>query len=406
MRISRCSGKVRLVHAVLSAAMAGASATAIAHEDEPAAASSGHLFPHEVSGFAVDGGMTWYLQGTDGNSSGDVLDLTYTLDLNIEAPVGDHGKVIIALEAGDGAGVDSRLGSLSTANYDAFITTLSNQDTEATFNSFSISQAFYEGEYADGALVVDFGKLDVHSLYDDNAFANDETDQFMSAIFTRSPGTSFAELDAYYAPGLAVTWSAAEMLDMTFILANGNGAGFDRAGSRPYGVVQATLKTELAGMEGNYRVYAIRDERRYTDISSGGDTENSAWGLSFDQAVADDIGLFARYSAQDNGVRENQVENAWSFGAVFEGGRWGRDDDVVGIGYGSVNINTDPAVIADMTAAGVVSPDDETHLELYYKVGFSDHFTLTPDIQVIGNNGGDGDSSTVTVYGLRGQLNF
>ncbi len=396
----------RLSPLALALSLAGVAGGAWAHSDE--ADDGGHLIPHQTASFNIDGGMTWYLQGADGNDNGkgDGIDLTYTLDLNIEAPVSEHGKVAIALEAGDGSGVDGRLGSLSTANYDAFITTLSNQDTEATFNSFSISQAYYEGEYAGGDLIVDFGKLDVHSLYDDNAYANDETDQFMSAIFTRSPGTSYAELDAYYAPGLALNWAASDMLDLTFVLANGNGAGFDNVGARPYGVVQANIKPVIAGLEGNYRFYVIRDERRYTKISDGSETENTAWGLSFDQALPGELGLFARYSAQDDGIQENQVKSSWSLGLVAEGGRWGREDDVVGIGYGSVNINDDPVVIADMKSNGVGTPDDETHLEVYYKIGFSDHFTLTPDIQVIGNNGGDGDRSTVTVYGLRGQLNF
>jgi len=370
-----------------------------AHEGEEED-DGGHLVAHKVGGVNIDGGMTWFLQGSDGNTGNDATDLTYTLDLNLSASVGEHGSVNIALESGNGAGIDEQLGSLSTANYDAFITELSTSSN--SFNAPSISQAYYEGEYIDGRLVVDFGKLDIHSMYDDNAYANDETDQFLSGIFTRSAGTTYAELDEYYAPGIALVYALSDHVDVSLIGANGNNSGFDKVSNRPYGVVQITIKPEFGGLDGNYRLYGIHDWRRYTD-TAGKATENSAYGISLDQALPGSLGVFARYSAQDDKLVENFVKSSWSLGAVVEGSHWGRDDDMLGAGYGSVTVNTDPVVLA---AAGMTSADDETHLEIYYKFGFSDHFTFTPDIQVIDNNGGIANGDSITVYGARGQLNF
>jgi len=400
----------------LAATLTMMSGGAMAHDGEEG---GGHLIPHHIAaGLGIEGGVTWFLQGTDGNDNGtgDALDLTYTFDLSVEARVSNSGKVVAAFEAGNGNGVDARLGSLSTANYDAFVT-----DTFATdqasgvtdINSPNLSQLYYEGEYLDGRLVVDFGKLDVHSMYDDNAYANDETDQFLSAIFTRSPGTSFSELDRYYAPGVAASFAAGEQLDLTFILANGNGAGFDAFGNRPYGVVQANVKPVFGGLDGNYRFYVIQDQRRYHKIAgasvdtggniSGTVSSNTAWGVSFDQALPGEVGVFARYSNQKNDLAENSVESVWSLGASASGANWGREDDAIGLGYGQLKVNNDPFIKSQM---GVTNQDDESHVELYYKLGFSDHFTLTPDIQVITNNSGNADSATVTVYGVRGQLSF
>lgn len=378
----------------LAVSFAMFSGGAFAHDGEE---EGGHLIPHHAAGLGIEGGVTWFLQGTNGNKNGngDAADLTYSFDLSIEARVSNEGKVVAAFEAGNGNGVDGRLGSLSTANYDAFVTDTFADATNSgvtDINSPNLSQLYYEGEYLEGQVVVDFGKLDVHSMYDDNAYANDETDQFMSAIFTRSPGTSYAELDRYYAPGVAVGVAAGEKLDLMFILANGNGAGFDSFSDRPYGVVQANVKPGFGGLEGNYRFYAIQDQRKYTTIS-GGNATNTAWGISFDQALPGEAGVFARYSKQKDDLTENEVDSAWSLGAIVGGANWGRSDDVIGLGYGEVNSNTK-----------VVSKEDETHIELYYKIGFSDHFTLTPDIQVIDNNGGGTDQ--ITVYGVRGQLNF
>lgn len=399
----------------VAATLAMFSGGAFAHDGEE---EGGHLITHHVAGLGIEGGVTWFLQGTDGNDNGngDALDLTYSFDLSIEARVSNSGKVIAAFEAGNGHGVDSRLGSLSTANYDAFVTDIFATDTTngvTDSNSPNLSQLYYEGEYMDEKLVVDFGKLDVHSMYDDNAYANDETDQFMSAIFTRSPGTSYGELDRYYAPGIAVNMAATDNLDLTVILANGNGAGFDAFGNRPYGVVQANVKPGFGGLEGNYRFYVIQDQRRFHKIAGasvdangniiGTVSSNTAWGISFDQALPNEMGVFARYSSQKSDLAENTVESVWSLGASASGANWGREDDAFGIGYGVIKVNKDPFIKSQM---GVTNQDDESHTELYYKIGISDHFTLTPDVQVISNNGGDADRGSVTVYGLRGQLNF
>jgi high affinity Mn2+ porin len=364
-----------------------------------------HLIPHHVGKISIDGGLTWVLQATDGAPQ-NTTDLSYSMDLSLEAPVSKHGKAVIALEAGDGLGVDATLGSLSTANYDAFYTNLTNT-TPGTTNVVvpSVSQAYYEGDYMEGRMTASVGKLDVYGNFDENAYANDETDQFLSAIFVRSAGTSYAELDQYYAPGIALKYSASEAIDLTLIAANGNGDGFNNVFDYMYLVGQIDFKPRLAGRDGNYRFYVISDARHnaYSEINTGKYTTNTAWGLSFDQSIQDEVGLFARYSSQDDGIAENIVKSSWSFGALFEGALWGRDRDTIGIGYGSVILNdkANPATVLGFSSIG-----DEGHIETFYKVGFSDHFTLTGDVQVITNNGGNGAADTVTVAGVRGQLNF
>lgn len=364
---------------------------------------------HQIAGIDISGGITTFLQSTDGAPQNTTA-LSYSLDLGLEAPVGKHGKAVVALEAGDGLGVDSTLGSLSTANYDAFYTNLQDVQTDNHTNLVvpSVSQAYYEGEYYDGGMIVNVGKLDVHGNYDDNAYANDETDQFMSAIFVRSPGTSYAELDRYYAPGIVVHYAAAKMIDLTFIAANGNGDGYNDVFDYMYLVGQVNFKTQFGSQPGNYRFYAISDNRRsmqttFTKISDGSNTSNTAWGLSFDQALADGVGLFARYSMQDDTIAENTVKAAWSLGTLLNGALWGRDWDMIGLGYGTIMLNDKTDLAA---ALGTSDTGDESHIEAYYKFGVSQQFTLTVDAQVINNNGGNAAADTVTVAGLRGQLNF
>ena len=369
---------------------------AAAHDSEEG--DGGHIIPHEIGKLNISGGITSILQGTSGvPNNNDVTDFTYTLDLNFEAAISRHGKVIVALEAGNGTGVNDIGGTgyfLSIPNYDAYVT------ETAGVTTVSVSQAYYEAEYLDGFLGVAAGKLDVHSLYDENAYANDETDQFISGIFTRYPGSLFTELDSYYAPGIALTVNPSDMLEFRLIGANGSGSGFENIFDNGYMVGHVGVMPKLLGREGNYHFHVIYDARNYTDIDTGDVTENTSFGLSADQEIMDGIGVFARYGVMDDGIDENLVKSAISAGVSLSGSLWNRENDVVGIAAGVLAINE------DSSSSVAANPDDESHFEVYYKLGFSEHFTLTPDLQVVTNAGGDADNDTITVYGLRAQMNF
>jgi len=362
-----------------------------------------HLITHHAGPVSIDGGITWILQASDG-APANTTALSYSLDLGLAAPVSKHGRVVIALEAGDGKGVDPVISPLSNTNYDAFYTNLMNTSPDSTnVVVTSVSQVYYEGSDLDDRLVMSIGKIDVHGKFDDNAYANDETDQFLSAMFVRSPGTSYAELDQYYAPGVALGLSPSKSVDLTFIAANGKGDGFDNVFDSMYLVAQANIKPQLGGRDGNYRFYALSDHRPYTKIMGGTKTSNTALGLSFDQSIYNGVGLFARYSTQDDGIAENIVKSSWSLGALLEGALWGRGRDTAGFGYGIANLN-DKANLA--AALGTGNTGDESHLEMFYKVGLSQHFTLTADVQLLNNIGGNAAADTVRIAGMRGQINF
>lgn len=356
----------------------------------------GHIIPHTIGKLNISGGITAILQGTSGiANNGDVTDLSYSFDLSLEAPISKNGKVVVALEAGDGEGVNENISSLSVPNYDAA-------------NSFvdgyvipSVTQVYYEGEYYDGLLGVTAGKLDVHSMYDENAYANDETDQFVSGIFTRYSENLFTQLENYYAPGLALTVHPSDIFELRLIGANGNGSGFEDIFSNGYMVGHVNVMPKLLGRDGNYRVHVIYDARNYTDISDTTKTHetNTSYGLSFDQAVTDSVGLFVRYGAMDDGIDENIVKSAISGGVSLSGSLWNRENDVIGIAAGVLAVN-------DSSSLAATNPDDEGHFEVYYKFGLSDHFTITPDLQIVTNAGGDADNDTITVYGVRAQMNF
>lgn len=385
----------------------GTGASTAAHADDGVTEANvpETLIPHQLGPVTISGGLTWFLQATDG-APNNTTALTYSADLVFEAPLSEHSKAVVALEAGEGLGVDAVINPLSITNYDAFTTDVTSTSSGATDVVVpNVSQAYFEGEYLAGRLVVDVGKLDVHATYDTNAYANDETDQFLSGMFVRGAGSVYPELDRYYAPGAALSYGVSDMIDVTMVVANGNNTGFENIFDYPYAAAQINVKPTFAGRDGNYRFYAISDARHqhFTKIDGGDFTSSTAYGISFDQAVTDHLGLFARWSQQDDSIAENVVKGSWSVGAALAGAMWGREADVVGIGYGVILLNgkADPAAVLGFADTG-----DESHLEAYYKYTFSEHLTLTADVQVLQNLGGNANADTVTVAGVRGQLNF
>lgn len=132
--------------------------------------------------------------------------------------------------------------------------------------------------------------------------------------------------------------------------------------------------------------------------------------VNLEQSVTDEAGLFARWSWND-GRNEigafTDIDASLSAGAVVKGARWGRPDDVLGLG-GAVNgLSRDHR---DYTAAGglgVLIGDgrlnyrEEKILETYYGLALSKQSMLTLDYQFILNPGYNADRGPVHVFTAR-----
>jgi carbohydrate-selective porin OprB len=131
------------------------------------------------------------------------------------------------------------------------------------------------------------------------------------------------------------------------------------------------------------------------------------FGLSLDQVLADNLGMFARYGWQSPGVFMNgedfSLEQSWSTGLEFAGSLWGRTDDMFAIAFGQVFASRKYKKVNSLKA------ESEEHLEAYYSFKANEHITLSPDFQVIwdpyGNDATNGDKAIV-LGGLRTQVDF
>jgi high affinity Mn2+ porin len=142
----------------------------------------------------------------------------------------------------------------------------------------------------------------------------------------------------------------------------------------------------------------------------------SGFGISIEQALNDDIGVFARYS-KNNGAAEAysfaQIDNSLSFGVSIKGTSWSRPNDTVGLG---VAINGISSAHVDYLNAGgqgffcgdgqLTNPRKEQVFEAFYSAQVSKGLWATVDYQRIHNPCYNADRGPVNVYSLRLHMEF
>jgi high affinity Mn2+ porin len=132
--------------------------------------------------------------------------------------------------------------------------------------------------------------------------------------------------------------------------------------------------------------------------------------VNVEQAVTDDIGLFGRWSWND-GRNEimafTDIDASLALGTSIKGMRWGRPDDVIGVG-GAINaLSRDHRDFIAAGGLGVLIGDGQLNyrrervLEAYYAYALDKQFTLTADYQFITNPAYNADRGPVHVFSGR-----
>jgi hypothetical protein len=331
-------------------------------------------------------GLTGVVQGSiDGEDiSGqnrDQTDGSWSMDLELESPVGERGLVFMLIEAGQGDGLTDELeGLFHNVNDDA-------GDSES---GLEVTEAWYQHSFLDDRVALAVGKLDMTNYFDTNTVANDERFQFLNSGLVNSIAVEFPEDNG---AGALLAVYPAEWVEFGLGWAESD-ADWEDIANDGFGIAEVNLKPNFHEREGNYRFYAWANGSDKEELGDG-DSHKNGWGvgLSFDQQLTDCLTAFLRAGYRDRDVYE--VEGTWSAGAEVRGSKWNRENDMLGFAVSQ-------ALISDK-----VEPDDtETLFEAYYSIMFSDQFRLSPDIQIIDNPGGDADNDTVIVLGTRAQVDF
>jgi high affinity Mn2+ porin len=145
--------------------------------------------------------------------------------------------------------------------------------------------------------------------------------------------------------------------------------------------------------------------------------KNPVWGygggLNLEQQITADLGVFARASVQDGKHEEfafTQVDESISAGLVLTGQRWGRENDVVGVGAVANGLFKPERDYLAAGGTGIIIGDGglnygpEEILETYYRLVPWDWAAITLDYQFIENPAYNRDRGPVSVFGARFHL--
>ncbi len=132
--------------------------------------------------------------------------------------------------------------------------------------------------------------------------------------------------------------------------------------------------------------------------------------INLEQALTDEVGLFGRWSWNDGKTEImafTDIDASLSAGLSIKGAKWGRPDDVIGIG-GAINaLSRDHRDFIAAGGLGILIGDGmlnyrrERILETYYAYALNKAFTLTADYQLITNPAYNADRGPVSIFSGR-----
>ena len=305
----------------------------------------------------------------------------YSMDLEIGKEFDAENKMFVHLETGRGD-INKYLHSVAGINRDA-------DDRR----HISITEAWLEHQFTEN-LALSVGVLDPTLSVDENAYANDETKQFIGSMFRNAANINFSDNTFGIKGTYETTWA-----DFIIQYTDAN----DYKDIVKYGFASAEVNFKpnfIREKEGNYRFYVWTNTNNYNKLSGVGKGNGYGAGVSLDQQFTDFLGGFARYS-WSRGDLDNDISGShvWSAGlqAQFKGISQ-KDEAAIACGQvfashaykNHVNQNAKP----------------ENHLEVYYKWNVTDFLSISPDFQLVENPFYNKDDKTAYVSSLRIQINF
>jgi high affinity Mn2+ porin len=277
-------------------------------------------------------------------------------------------------------------------------------------------------------LTVQAGKFAVIDIFDGNAYAKDTRKDFLNWSMW-APGAF-----DYSADKVGLTYGAtAEFNQKQWALRAGyflidgtsNSNNFDmRVFQRGNYVLELETRYSLFSQPGKLRTIAwlnsaysgsyretLNNPALMLDISQTREGRiKYGYVLNLEQSLTDDVGLFGRWSWNDGKTEImafTDIDASLATGLSIKGNRWGRPDDVIGIG-GAINaLSKDHRDFIAAGGLGVLIGDGalnyrrERVFETYYAYALNKQITLTADYQLITNPAYNADRGPVSVFSGR-----
>jgi high affinity Mn2+ porin len=412
--------------------------------------------------WSIHGQATTVMQGnwkfrspyTGPNSLPSILNYrtTQTATLHMGARLCPGSEIFFNPEVAGGQGIGRTLGLAGFPNGEA-------QKSNFPYPHYNTSRLFLrqeiglggerekiEGEYGQLSgekdikrVTLQVGKYAVHDVFDTNDYAQDSRIDFMNWAIWASGAFDYAADRVGLTYGISAElnypdWAVRAGYFLMPTVSNGNLMDWYLFARGEY-VTELELRLRPFNRPGVYKAgvflnsvfagsyndaVALANALGVTADNTIAQTRQSrlkvGYYLNVQQEVADDVGVFARWS-WNNGQNEimafTDIDESLSFGASIKGTRWKRPDDTVGIAFALNQIST-PHI--NFLATGGFGPlvgdgqlpnySPEKILEVYYACQLIKGLVATADYQLIVDPAYDADRGPVHVFSGRLRASF
>jgi high affinity Mn2+ porin len=284
-------------------------------------------------------------------------------------------------------------------------------------------------------LKVTVGKFGMADFFDGNEFSHDARSQFMNWSLMDNAAWDYpANTRGYVLGGIAElgqpTWAL--RFGFTATTTSANGAIWDeRLSHANTQTLEFEKRYALDGQKGTLRLLAFRNNGKmgvYRDAINRNPTapdvdatqaygrHKYGFGISADQYLTNDFGVFAKASYNDGKTETwafTEIDRSLSLGAVLKGTSWSRKDDELGLAFVGNGISKDHKDYLAAGGYGFIIGDGQLNYspeliaEVYYKLNAYQHkLWLSPDYQFIANPAYNHDRGPVNVFSLRAHVEF
>ena len=285
-------------------------------------------------------------------------------------------------------------------------------------------------------LTITVGKYAVVDIFDDNKYAHDSRSAFLNWTINELGAFDMASPAYNYTYGAAVelyrawwTVRAGLFLEPTYP----NSESIDLTFRQYQPLLELEERHELWGEPGKLKLLVFGKHvdagsfsRALALSETTGEPPNTAlvrhggvWGygggVNLEQQITADVGMFARASVQSGTYEEfafTQVHESVAAGVVVTGAKWGRENDVIGLGAVVDGIFKQEQAYLAAGGTGIIIGDGalnygaEEVVEIYYKFVPWKWAALSADYQFINHPAYNRDRGPVSVFAARVHLEF
>jgi high affinity Mn2+ porin len=280
-------------------------------------------------------------------------------------------------------------------------------------------------------LTISAGKLAVNDLFDNNAYAHDPRNDFMNWAIWEGGAYDYAADQKGYTDGVAVDLNQKEWAFRFgyFLEPKFSNSGdldtlvFQRGGYQ----AEIEQRYEISSQPGRLRVLGFVNRALMGSYSRALTTPDlniaqtrkdrfkTGFVLNLEQALDEDLGVFARFSYNDGSnqiMSFTDIDRSGLLGIRFKGGNWGRPSDTIGVA-GVVNaLSRREGAFIDAGGLGILIGDGklnyatENIIETYYRYQLADPVAVTFDYQLFVNPAYNQARGPVSVFTVRLHFEF